>query len=123
MTDVSNASRTLLMNIKTLKWDEEMAKFLDVPLAMLPQIKPSSHVYGKTVANGPFRGEITVSGDLGDQQAALFGQVCFNKGDTKNTYGTGCFMLMNIGETPVSSKNGLLTTAGYSLAVDRKSVV
>lgn len=115
VTDVSNASRTLLMNIKTLKWDEEMAKFLDVPLAMLPQIKPSSHVYGKTVANGPFRGEITVSGDLGDQQAALFGQVCFNKGDTKNTYGTGCFMLMNIGETPVSSKNGLLTTAGYSL--------
>ena len=67
------------------------------------------------MANGPFRGEITVSGDLGDQQAALFGQVCFNKGDTKNTYGTGCFMLMNIGETPVSSKNGLLTTAGYSL--------
>jgi len=103
------------MNIKTLKWDEEMAKFLDVPIAMLPQIKPSSSVYGNTVASGPFGASIPVAGDLGDQQAALFGQACHNKGDTKNTYGTGCFMLMNIGETPVLSNNGLLTTAGYSL--------
>ena len=115
VTDVSNASRTLLMNIKTLKWDEEMASFLDVPIAMLPQIKPSSYVYGKTLKTGPFGAEIEVAGDLGDQQAALFGQACFNKGDTKNTYGTGCFMLMNIGETPVGSRNGLLTTAAYSL--------
>ncbi|GHV27723.1 glycerol kinase [Synergistales bacterium] len=115
VTDVSNASRTLLMNIKTLKWDEEMAKFLNVPIAILPAIKPSSAVYGNTIPNGPFGASIPVAGDLGDQQAALFGQACFNKGDTKNTYGTGCFMLMNIGEVPVSSKNGLLTTAGYSL--------
>jgi glycerol kinase len=115
VTDVSNASRTLLMNIKTLKWDEEMAKFLDVPIAMLPQIKPSSAVYGNTIPGGPFGAALPVAGDLGDQQAALFGQACYNKGDTKNTYGTGCFMLMNIGETPVLSKNGLLTTAGYSL--------
>ncbi|MDR1019956.1 MAG: glycerol kinase GlpK [Synergistaceae bacterium] len=115
VTDVSNASRTLLMNIKTLKWDEEMAKLLNVPIAMLPQIKPSSAVYGNTIPGGPFGASIPVAGDLGDQQAALFGQACYNKGDTKNTYGTGCFMLMNIGETPVLSKNGLLTTAGYSL--------
>jgi glycerol kinase len=115
VTDVSNASRTLLMNIETLKWDDEMAKFLDVPIAMLPSIKPSSAVYGNTVSSGPFGAVIPVAGDLGDQQAALFGQACYNKGDTKNTYGTGCFMLMNIGEKPVGSKNGLLTTAGYSL--------
>jgi glycerol kinase len=115
VTDVSNASRTLLMNIKTLKWDEEMAKFLDIPLAMLPKIKPSSAVYGNTIPGGPFGASIPVSGDLGDQQAALFGQACYNKGDTKNTYGTGSFMLMNIGENPATSDNGLLTTAGYSL--------
>ena len=115
VTDVSNASRTLLMNIKTLQWDQEMMKFLDVPAAMLPAIKPSSFVYGHTKADGPFGAAIPVAGDLGDQQAALFGQACFGKGDTKNTYGTGCFMLMNIGETPAPSKNGLLTTAGYSL--------
>ncbi|MDR1379765.1 MAG: glycerol kinase GlpK [Synergistaceae bacterium] len=115
VTDVSNASRTLLMNIKTLKWDEEMAKFLDVPIKMLPTIRPSSAVYGETIASGPFGAVIPVAGDLGDQQAALFGQACFNKGDAKNTYGTGCFMLMNIGETPAASNEGLLTTAGYSL--------
>jgi len=116
VTDVSNASRTLLMNIKTLKWDEEMASFLDVPLAMLPQIKPSSAVYGNTIPGGPFGASIPVAGDLGDQQAALFGQACYNKGDAKNTYGTGCFMLMNIGDQPAVSGNGLLTTAAYSLA-------
>ncbi|ACZ19774.1 glycerol kinase [Thermanaerovibrio acidaminovorans DSM 6589] len=115
VTDVSNASRTLLMDIKTLQWSEEMASFLDVPLAMMPKIMPSSCVYGHTRADGPFGAEIPVAGDLGDQQAALFGQACFGKGDTKNTYGTGCFMLMNIGETPSPSKNGLLTTAAYSL--------
>lgn len=115
VTDVSNASRTLLMDIKTLQWNQEMADFLDVPIEMLPEIKPSSYIYGKTVAKGPFGAEIPVAGDLGDQQAALFGQACFHKGDTKNTYGTGCFMLMNIGDKPVNSKNGLLTTAGYSL--------
>ena len=116
ITDVSNASRTLMMNIKTLRWDEEMMKFLDVPAAMLPQIKPSSAVYGNTLRTGPFGGVIPVAGNLGDQQAALFGQTCFGAGDAKNTYGTGCFMLMNVGESPVFSQNGLLTTAGYSLA-------
>lgn len=115
VTDVSNASRTLLMNLKTLKWDEEMTKFLNVPVSMLPSIKPSSCVYGKTKAGGPFGAEIPVAGDLGDQQAALFGQACFGKGETKNTYGTGSFMLMNIGTKPVISKNGLITTAAYSL--------
>ena len=115
VTDVSNASRTLLMNIKTLQWDQEMMKFLDVPAAMLPAIKPSSFVYGHTKADGPFGAAIPVAGDLGDQQAALFGQACFGKGDAKNTYGTGSFLLLNIGEDPVLSKNGLLTTAGYSL--------
>ncbi|WP_281746402.1 glycerol kinase GlpK [Thermanaerovibrio acidaminovorans] len=115
VTDVSNASRTLLMDIKTLQWSEEMASFLDVPLAMMPKIMPSSCVYGHTRADGPFGAKIPVAGDLGDQQAALFGQACFGKGDTKNTYGTGCFMLMNIGETPSPSKNGLVTTAAYSL--------
>jgi glycerol kinase len=103
------------MNIKTLKWDEEMARCLNVPIKMLPEIKPSSYVYGKTKADGPFKAELPVAGDLGDQQAALFGQTCFGKGDTKNTYGTGCFMLMNIGKEVVNSKNGLLTTAAYSL--------
>ena len=115
VTDVTNASRTLLMNINTLKWDEEMAGFLDVPVAMLPDIKPSSHVYGHTLETGPFGAKIPVAGDLGDQQAALFGQACYSKGEAKNTYGTGCFMLMNIGEKPILSKNGLLTTAAYSL--------
>ncbi|MCL2009971.1 MAG: glycerol kinase GlpK [Synergistaceae bacterium] len=115
VTDVSNASRTLLMNIKTLQWDEEMTKFLDVPMAMLPQIRPSSALYGHTLPEGPFGASVPVSGNLGDQQAALFGQACYNQGDTKNTYGTGCFMLMNIGENPAPSDNGLLTTAAYSL--------
>jgi glycerol kinase len=115
VTDVSNASRTLLMNIKTLRWDETMAEFLDIPLAMLPEIRPSSAVYGNTLASGPFGEAIPVAGDLGDQQAALFGQACFGAGDAKNTYGTGCFMLMNVGASPVFSENGLLTTAGYSL--------
>ncbi len=114
VTDVSNASRTLLMNIETLRWDRTMMDFLGIPEAMLPQIKPSSHVYGNTVKHGPFGAEIPIAGDLGDQQAALFGQACLSKGEAKNTYGTGCFMLMNIGDKPIPSKNGLLTTAFYS---------
>ena len=114
VTDVSNASRTLLMNIETLKWDKEMLDFLKIPESMLPEIKPSSYVYGKTVKSGPFGGEIPVAGDLGDQQAALFGQACLSEGEAKNTYGTGCFMLMNIGDKPIPSTNGLLTTAFYS---------
>ena len=114
VTDVSNASRTLLMNIETLQWDKTMMDFLGVPEAMLPKIKPSSFVYGKTAKSGPFGAEIPIAGDLGDQQAALFGQACLSKGEAKNTYGTGCFMLMNIGEKPIPSKNGLLTTAFYS---------
>lgn len=114
VTDVSNASRTLLMNIETLQWDKTMMDFLGVPEAMLPKIKPSSFVYGNTAKSGPFGAEIPIAGDLGDQQAALFGQACLGKGEAKNTYGTGCFMLMNIGEKPIPSKNGLLTTAFYS---------
>ena len=114
VTDVSNASRTLLMNIETLKWDKTMMEFLGIPECMLPKIMPSSAVYGKTDKNGPFGAEIPVAGDLGDQQAALFGQACLSKGEAKNTYGTGCFMLMNIGDKPIPSKEGLLTTAFYS---------
>ena len=112
VTDVTNASRTLLMNLHTLDWDDELLNLLGVPRAMLPEIKSSSEVYGtaKTILEG-----IPVSGDLGDQQAALFGQTCFSAGEAKNTYGTGCFMLMNMGEIPVPSKSGLLTTLGYKI--------
>lgn len=116
VTDVTNASRTLLMNIHTLDWDEEMLDVLEIPRAILPEIKPSSCVYGMTRANGPFGAEIPIAGDLGDQQAALFGQTCFESGCGKNTYGTGSFMLMNIGEKPVLSNRGLLTTPAYSLS-------
>lgn len=112
VTDVSNASRTMLMNLKTLDWDVEILKVMGVPRAMLPEIKASSAVYGE--ARGPLSG-VPVAGDLGDQQAALFGQTCFAPGEAKNTYGTGCFMLLNTGEVPVQSKNGLLTTLGYKI--------
>ena len=112
VTDVTNASRTMLMNLKTLDWDESILKVMGVPRAMLPQIRSSSEVYGK--ATGVVAG-IPVAGDLGDQQAALFGQTCFNIGEAKNTYGTGCFMLLNTGTKPVQSKNGLLTTLGYKI--------
>ncbi|MGA7194399.1 MAG: glycerol kinase GlpK [Anaerolineales bacterium] len=112
VTDVSNASRTMLMNLKTLDWDPDMLKVMGVPRAMLPSIKASSEVYGKAV--GALEG-IPVAGDLGDQQAALFGQTCFSAGEAKNTYGTGCFMLLNTGTKPVQSKNGLLTTLGYKI--------
>ncbi len=112
VTDVSNASRTLLMELKTLAWDEEILQTLGIPLLMLPEIRSSSEVYG--LAKGGLGG-VPVAGDLGDQQAALFGQTCFDPGEAKNTYGTGCFMLMNTGEKPVLSRNGLLTTLGYKI--------
>ena len=112
LTDVTNASRTLLMNLKTLDWDEDMLSVLGVPRAMLPQIVPSSMVYG--VAAGALAG-VPVAGILGDQQAALFGQTCFSQGEAKNTYGTGCFMLMNTGMEPIPSECGLLTTVGYQI--------
>ena len=113
VTDVTNASRTLLMNLKTLDWDDEILKVIGIPRAMLPKIRSSSEVYGD-VKTGQLQG-IPVAGDLGDQQAALFGQTCFKAGEAKNTYGTGCFMLMNTGEKPVQSKAGLLTTLGYKI--------
>ena len=109
ITDVTNASRTLLMNLETLDWDDAILADLDIPRAMLPRIVASSEVYGRT------RDGIPVAGDMGDQQAALFGQACFAPGEAKNTYGTGCFLLMNTGPTPIHSRNGLLTTLGYKL--------
>ena len=112
VTDVTNASRTLLMNIATLDWDDEILSVLGIPRVMLPDIRSSSEIYGQ--ARGAMGG-IPVSGDLGDQQAALFGQACYNPGEAKNTYGTGCFMLMNTGETLVPSRSGLLTTLGYKI--------
>jgi glycerol kinase len=112
VTDVTNASRTLLMNLETLDWDAEILSLLGIPRSMLPAIKSSSEIYG--TAKGALGG-VSVAGDLGDQQAALFGQTCYLAGEAKNTYGTGCFMLMNTGEKPVLSKNGLLTTLGYKI--------
>ncbi|MCI0550339.1 MAG: glycerol kinase GlpK [Anaerolineae bacterium] len=142
ITDVTNASRTMLMNLSTLDWDDEILSALDIPRAILPQIKSSSEIYGYVTA-GRVGGEvltcssdysttaavsrpnilegIPVAGDLGDQHAALFGQTCFSAGEAKNTYGTGCFMLMNTGEDPVPSKAGLLTTLGYKIG-DQKAV-
>jgi glycerol kinase len=121
VTDVTNASRTMLMNLKTLDWDAEILKVMGIPRSMLPEIKSSSEIYGH-VGETPsvFQG-IPVAGDLGDQQAALFGQTCFKAGEAKNTYGTGCFMLMNTGEKPVQSKAGLLTTLGYKIG-NKKAV-
>jgi len=123
ITDVTNASRTMLMNLKSLDWDDDILKELGIPRAMLPEIRSSSEIYGHIVgADGrqPLRG-LPVAGDLGDQQAALFGQTCFKPGEAKNTYGTGCFMLMNTGEKPVQSKAGLLTTLGYKIG-NKKAV-
>jgi len=115
VTDVSNASRTMLMNLETLDWDQEILDIMGIPRQMLPQIRPSSDtkIYGYTPVDGPFGDKIPVCGDLGDQQAALVGQTCFSPGEAKNTYGTGCFMLMNTGTKPVPSNSGLLTTLGY----------
>ena len=114
VTDVSNASRTMMLNIHTLEWDDELLKILDVPRAMLPQVVPSSQVYGET-ASDLFGGSIPVAGCAGDQQSALFGQACFESGSAKNTYGTGCFLLMNTGDKPVASNNNLLTTVGWQV--------
>nr|WP_288767521.1 glycerol kinase GlpK [uncultured Intestinibacter sp.] len=114
VTDYSNASRTLLFNIKDLTWDKEILEELNIPESMLPEPKPSSCVYGYSDASF-FGKEIPIAGAAGDQQAALFGQTCFNPGEAKNTYGTGCFMLMNTGETPVYSNNGLVTTIAWGL--------
>ena len=119
ITDVSNASRTMLMDLKTLDWDSELLEILDIPQKMLPKICSSSEIYGKTKFG--FEKEIPISGILGDQQAALFGQTCFQKGDVKNTYGTGCFILLNTGNEIVQSQNGLLTTVGYKIQ-DQKPV-
>ncbi len=115
ITDVTNASRTMLMNLETLNWDDEILGILDIPKQMLPQIRPSSdpEIYGVSTMDGPFGTQIPVCGDLGDQHAALVGQTCFNPGEAKNTYGTGCFMLLNPGTEIVPSKSGLLTTMGY----------
>ena len=115
VTDVTNASRTMLMDLATLDWDLEILQELGIPRSILPRIISSSHPdkFGQTLKNGPFRAEIPICGDLGDQQAALVGQTCFSPGEAKNTYGTGCFTLMNTGEKPVHSKYGLLTTLGY----------
>ncbi len=112
VTDVTNASRTMLMDLETLSWDDEILGIMGIPKSMLPEIKASSEVYGTCV--GDLAG-VPVAGDLGDQQAALFGQTCFSPGEAKNTYGTGCFMLMNTGEKAVPSKSGLLTTMSYKI--------
>lgn len=114
VTDYSNASRTMLFNIKTLQWDDSILAELNIPKSMLPEAKPSSCIYGEADP-GFFGGPIPIGGAAGDQQAALFGQTCFTAGEAKNTYGTGCFMLMNTGETPVYSKNGLVTTIAWGL--------
>lgn len=113
-TDYSNASRTMLFNINTLDWDDDILKLLNIPGQMLPEVKPSSGIFG-TADPSIFGAPIPIAGVAGDQQAALFGQICFKAGDVKNTYGTGCFMLMNTGEKPVYSKNGLVTTIAWGI--------
>jgi glycerol kinase len=115
VTDVTNASRTMLMDLSTLDWDDELLGIFSIPRQMLPRIRPSSDpaLYGTTRAGGPFGGEVALAGDLGDQQAATVGQVCFAPGEAKNTYGTGNFLLLNTGTTPVRSERGLLTTVCY----------
>ncbi|MGH2803781.1 MAG: glycerol kinase GlpK, partial [Thermoleophilaceae bacterium] len=114
ITDVSNASRTMLMDLKSLDWDDEIAGIMGVPTAMLPEIRPSSEVYGEVKVGGALQG-VSIAGDLGDQQAATFGQTCFAVGEAKNTYGTGNFLLLNTGTEAVPSKSGLLTTVGYKI--------
>jgi glycerol kinase len=117
VTDVTNASRTMLMNLETLDWDDELLEIFGVPRQMLPEIRPSSdpNRYGTTRPTGPFSGEVPLTGDLGDQQAATVGQVCYDIGEGKNTYGTGNFLLLNTGNELVHSENGLITTVGYQL--------
>ncbi|GII76727.1 glycerol kinase [Sphaerisporangium rufum] len=123
VTDPTNASRTMLMNLETLDWDDELLSFFDIPRSMLPEIRPSSdpRSYGSTRADGPLGGELPICGDLGDQQAATVGQVCFEVGEAKNTYGTGNFLLLNTGEELVRSQHGLLTTVCYQFG-DAKPV-
>ena len=113
-TDYSNASRTMMYNINDLCWDQEILQRLDIPVCMLPEVRPSSGLYGKTDTSF-LGGEIPIAGVAGDQQAALFGQTCFSQGEAKNTYGTGCFLLMNTGERPVFSTNGLVTTIAWGI--------
>jgi glycerol kinase len=115
VTDYSNASRTLLYNIHELTWDDEILDILDIPKKMLPDVRPSSEIYAKTIPHYFFGVEVPIAGAAGDQQAALFGQTCFEKGMAKNTYGTGCFMLMNTGEKVVQSEHGLLTTIAWGI--------
>ena len=115
ITDYTNASRTLMFNIHDLKWDDELLEILDIPKRMLPEVKESSEIYAKTIDYHFFGQEVPIAGIAGDQQAALFGQACFDRGDVKNTYGTGGFMLMNTGEEVVKSESGLLTTIAYGL--------
>lgn len=114
VTDYSNASRTMLFNINTLEWDPQILELLDIPISMLPKAMPSSYIYGEADPSF-FGGPIPIAGAAGDQQSALFGQTCFQAGEAKNTYGTGCFLLMNTGETPVFSSNGLVTTIAWGL--------
>ena len=116
ITDVSNASRTMLFNIHTLKWDEDLLRLFNIPASMLPEVRSSSEIYGKT--EGHFSTSIPVAGIAGDQQAALFGQMCTEPGMVKNTYGTGCFMMMNIGSKPIESKSKLLTTIAWRIGND-----
>ncbi|KAI9340146.1 hypothetical protein DFJ73DRAFT_845415 [Zopfochytrium polystomum] len=120
VTDVSNASRTMLLNLETLQWDPEMIQFFGAEKVILPEVRSSAEVYG-SFTSGPLAG-IPISGCLGDQQAALVGQLCLSPGDVKNTYGTGCFMLFNTGTRPVISKSGLLTTVGYKLGQDQEAM-
>ena len=115
VTDYTNASRTMLFNIKELKWDKKILEKLNIPISMLPEVKSSSEIYGYVNLGGKDNIKVPIAGIAGDQQAALFGQAAFNKGDAKNTYGTGCFLLMNTGDELVESKNGLLTTISIGL--------
>jgi glycerol kinase len=117
ITDVTNASRTLLMDLETLQWDEAIASAIGVPMSMLPEIRASSEVYGEVKSGGGMQG-VKIAGDLGDQQAATFGQTCFSPGEAKNTYGTGNFLLLNTGTEAVQSKSGLITTVGYKIGDD-----
>ncbi len=114
ITDYSNASRTMLFNIHTLQWDKELLSMLNIPAAMLPKVLPSSHIYGETIPI-IFGVKIPICGIAGDQQSALFGQACYEIGNAKNTYGTGCFILLNTGDKAVVSKNGLITTIAWGI--------
>ena len=119
ITDVTNASRTLLMDLESLDWDDELLEIFEIPRSILPKIASSSEIYGKTLANGPFGAEIPIAGILGDQQAAMVGQACFERGESKTTYGTGNFALLNTGEEIVRSKNGLLTTVCFKFGNEK----